>query len=270
MIRRPAVAGQFYPDQPEYLRQVIEGFLKAEGEPIQALAVVAPHAGYIYSGALAGRVMASVQVPDTVVILGPNHSGLGADQAIMTEGQWATPLGNVSLDTGLARLILDQAPDLTDDARAHAREHSLEVQVPILLGRNPDLKIVPICQSYTDFQTCRRIGQGIAAAIQESRGQGGDVLIVASSDMTHFESAESARQKDELAIARILAMDPEGLLSTVRSHGISMCGVVPTTTALVAAQELGATQARLIDYTNSGEVNRDYQSVVGYAGVVVN
>lgn len=267
MIRHPAVAGQFYPDQPDYLRQVIDDFLVAEGEPIPALAVVAPHAGYIYSGALAGRVMASVQVPDAVVILGPNHSGLGAGQAIMTEGQWATPLGNVPLDTALARLILDRAPDLTEDARAHAREHSLEVQVPLLLRRNPDLKIVPICQSYADFETCRGIGQGIARAVREYERQ---ILIVASTDMTHFESAEGARQKDELAIARILALDPEGLLQTVRGHQISMCGVIPTTTALVAALDLGASRAKLIDYTNSGEVNRDYQSVVGYAGVVVD
>ncbi|MBU0516848.1 MAG: AmmeMemoRadiSam system protein B [Proteobacteria bacterium] len=267
MIRHPAVAGQFYPDQPDYLRQVIEGFLVAEGQPIKAVAVVAPHAGYVYSGPLAGRVMAAVEVPETVVILGPNHSGLGADQAIMTEGQWVTPLGNVPLDPELAHLILDHAPDLTEDARAHAREHSLEVQVPILRQRNPDLKIVPICQSYTDFETCEGIGQGIARAVQEYQRK---TLIVASTDMTHFESAESARQKDELAIARILALDPEGLLNTVRGHGISMCGVVPTTTALVAALDLGATQAKLIDYTNSGEVNHDYRSVVGYAGVVVD
>jgi AmmeMemoRadiSam system protein B len=267
MKRYPAVAGQFYPDGPENLAQAIDHFLRAGTEPEEVLAVVAPHAGYVYSGSVAGRVMAQVVVPDTVVLLGPNHTGLGADQAIMSGGEWLTPLGSVPLDADLARLIMDRAPALTEDARAHAREHSIEVQVPFLLRRNPGLSLVPICQSYTDFETCREIGLGIAAAIKES---GRTVLIVASSDMTHFESAESARQKDELAIARVLDLDPEGLLTTVRGHRISMCGVIPTTTALIAAKELGATRARLVDYANSGDVNRDYSSVVGYAGIVVD
>ncbi len=266
MKRYPAVAGQFYPDGSENLAQTVDQFLIAEGEPEEVLAVVSPHAGYIYSGSVAGQVMAQVKVPDTVVLLGPNHTGLGADQAIMSSGEWLTPLGTVPLDAELARRIMDQAPDLTEDARAHAREHSLEVQVPFLLRRNPGLSLVPICQSYTDFATCRRIGLGIAAAVKEV---GRKILIVASSDMTHFESAESARQKDELALARVLDLDPEGLLNTVRGHRISMCGVIPTTTALIAARELGATQARLVDYANSGDVNRDYSSVVGYAGVVI-
>jgi AmmeMemoRadiSam system protein B len=267
MKRYPAVAGQFYPDEARHLTQTLDQFLTADQEPEEVLAVVAPHAGYIYSGSVAGQVMARVVVPDTVVLLGPNHTGLGADQAIMSSGEWLTPLGEVPLDTDLARAIMDRAPALTEDARAHAREHSLEVQVPFLLRRNPNLSLVPICQSYTDFETCRDIGLGIAAAIKDS---GRKVLIVASSDMTHFESAESARQKDELAIARILDLDPEGLLATVRGYRITMCGVIPASTALVAAKELGATRARLIGYANSGDVNRDFSSVVGYAGIVVN
>lgn len=266
MKRYPAVAGQFYPDRADHLAQTIDQFLTAETPAEEVLAVVAPHAGYVYSGGVAGRVMAQVKVPDAVVLLGPNHTGLGADQAIMSSGEWETPLGAVPLDTDLAGMIMDRAPSLTEDARAHAREHSLEVQVPFLLRRNPGLSLVPICQSYADFQTCREIGLGIARAVQDS---GKKVLIVASTDMTHFESAESARQKDELAIAHILDLDPEGLLQTVRGQRITMCGVIPTTTTLVAAKELGATQARLIDYANSGDVNRDYQSVVGYAGVVI-
>ena len=266
MIRYPVVAGQFYPDRKNALLQTLDSFLSKPAQKIEAIVAVSPHAGYVYSGAVAGRVLSAVNIPDTVVLLGPNHSGLGASQAIMSDGEWVTPLGSVPINAELAASIIQKTPGLTEDSQAHSREHSLEVQLPFLKRLNSDVAIVPICQSYCDFKTCEAIGRGVARAIA---GFDGPVLMVASTDMTHYESADSAKMKDDMAIKHILDLDAEGLLSTVRNNAISMCGVIPTTTALVAAKDLGATRAEVIAYANSGDVNKDYSQVVGYAGIVV-
>jgi hypothetical protein len=267
MLRAPAVAGQFYPADPYQLRSQVEGFLARAEKPQPALMAMSPHAGYVYSGAVAGKTLGRVEVPRRVIVVGPNHRGLGAPVAIMISGAWQTPLGRVELDQELGQAVLRACPLVQEDALAHQYEHSLEVQVPFLQVRQPELLLTPLCLGGLDYDHCQELGRGLAAAVRELDEP---VLMVASTDMTHYESADSARRKDSLAIDRVLNLDPKGLLHTVRSQGISMCGVLPTTVCLVAARELGASRAELVDYRHSGEVSGDYHQVVGYAGVVVS
>jgi len=266
MIRQPALAGQFYPDDPVELRREL-GRLIAVQEPRQrVLGVIAPHAGYIYSGAVAGRVYGAIEIPQTVLILGPNHHGVGARAALFPAGEWLTPLGSVPLNQKLATLIQQHAPMVEVDATAHRFEHSLEVQLPFLQYLRPDVSIVPICVGFGDLASCRVLGEGVASAIA---AYGEPVLIVASSDMTHYESAAAAKRKDELAIREVLSLNPEGLLKSCREHGITMCGVIPAVIMLVAALKLGAINAKLLQYATSGDVTGDDRQVVAYAGMTV-
>jgi AmmeMemoRadiSam system protein B len=266
MLRRPAVADQFYPGDPSSLRYMIDGYLKDHLEPQKALVAVSPHAGYVYSGRVAGKVLGGVLIPRRVVVLGPNHRGMGADAAVMSEGSWLTPLGQVDLDADLAALLRQNCALVEDDSMAHQFEHSLEVQVPFLQVLNPDFLLTPICLGHLGYNDCLEVGQGLAKTIATI---GEEVLMVASTDMTHYESADAAKEKDTKAIERILALDPQGLYDTVRGLGITMCGVLPTTVAMIAAKELGATEVELVAYTNSGETSGDYQQVVGYAGLII-
>lgn len=266
MIRHPAVAGQFYPQTAATLRDDLSKLIVPAPTKKKAIGVISPHAGYIYSGPVVGYLYGLLDVPSTVVILGPNHHGVGAAAAIYPPGEWLTPLGAAPVDTRLSSLIRQFAPLVEEDVTAHRYEHSLEVQVPFLQHVQHDLAIVPICLGFGDFARCRILGSGLARAIRE---YGEDVLIVASSDMTHYESADAARHKDEQAFREILAMNPEGLLETCRSNGITMCGVVPATVMLVAALELGATGAVLEKYATSGDVTGDNRQVVAYAAVTV-
>lgn len=261
MIRQPAVAGQFYPASEQELRSELQHLIK---RPV--IGVISPHAGYVYSGRTAGRLLAGIEIPATVIILGPNHRGVGTLAALSPEDGWKTPMGIVPIEKRLAGLIKQQIPAVLPDSSAHLREHSLEVQVPFLHYLRPDVSIVPICLAFDNYADCKIIGRGLAAAI---RAFDEKVLILASSDMTHYESAETARQKDMLALERALALDPQGLVEACRSNSITMCGVIPAATMLVAAKELGATKAELIAYTTSGEVTGDYRQVVAYAGVEI-
>ena len=265
MDRAPAVAGRFYPSQPQELRDMIQGYLEPQAAPEKALAAVSPHAGYIFSGAVAAKVFSRVEIPRRVLVMGPNHQGLGQKVAVMTQGAWQTPLGAVRLDQGLGEDIISRGL-ATEDDLAHQYEHSLEVQVPFLQCLREDLLLTPLCLSMLSYEDCERLGKDIAGAVSDCPDP---VLMVASTDMTHFESAEQAEAKDFRAIERILELDPRGLYETVTGMGISMCGVLPTTVALVAALELGATAAELVAYTNSGEVTKDYNDVVAYAGLII-
>ncbi len=267
MIRHPAVANQFYTGNPTELRAELKRFIVSGSVKEKAIGIIAPHAGYIYSGAVAGQVYGAVTIPETIIILGPNHHGIGARAALYAEGEWLTPLGAVKINTRLAGLVRKHAPLVQDDTTAHHYEHSLEVQVPFLQFVRPDITIVPICLGFGDFSSCETLGYGIAKAIGEF---GEEVLIVASSDMTHYESAAEARAKDEEAIREILAMNPEGLLRICRGMGITMCGVIPATVMLVAALKLGAKQARVVSYATSGDVTGDNRQVVAYAAVTVS
>jgi len=267
MIRQPAVAGQFYTGDGRKLRAELESLITIRPVREKVMGIVAPHAGYMYSGAVAGDVYGRIEIPATVIVLGPNHHGFGARAALYPDGEWLTPLGNVQIDIRLAELIGKHSPLVEDDSTAHHYEHSLEVQVPFLQFIRPDVRIVPLCLGLGDFASCRLLGEGISLAIRE---YGEDTLIVASSDMTHYESAAAARAKDNLAIREILGLNPEGLLKVCRSEGITMCGVVPATVMLVAALELGATKAELVRYATSGDVTGDNRQVVAYAAFTVS
>lgn len=266
MIRQPAVAGQFYSGDLVELRNDLSRLINFSIPQDNVAGVIAPHAGYIYSGPCAGLLYGSITIPRTVIILGPNHHGIGAAAALYPDGEWLTPIGRVSVASRLSELVRRHCPMVREDYRAHLHEHSLEVQVPFLQYLRPDLEIVPICLGFGEYQPCLELGEGIAASIRE---YGEQVLIVASSDMTHYESATAAKQKDEIALQHALSLDPEGLLDVCRTSNITMCGVVPATVMLIAAKCLGATRTKLVNYTNSGEVNGDFRRVVGYAGLTV-
>lgn len=231
----------------------------------RSIAVVSPHAGYIYSGGVAGAVLSSVTIPDTVLVLGPGHGSIRPVFAVQDEGAWETPLGEVPIETKLARALLEACPSCRSDAKAHEKEHSLEVQIPFLQHFNPGVSIVPVCVSHVaSYQDLAGLGRAVADTV---RVFGRDVLILASTDMSHYVSRAEAREKDGLAIDRILALDPEGLFRTVVQEDISMCGFQPVTAALVAARELGAVKAELVRYATSGDVTGDDRGVVGYAGL---
>lgn len=266
MVRQPAVAGKFYTDDPDLLREELS-FIVPQGEAGRAIGIIAPHAGYVYSGKVAGLLYGAVSIPETVLVIGPNHTGIGAPAALSPAGGWLTPLGAVPVNSRLSKLILKHAPLVREDLSAHRFEHSIEVQLPFLQYRNPNVCIAALCLSLPDFDSLAALGEGIARAVSE---YGDEVLIVASSDMTHYESVPSARAKDELALAELAAMNPEALLEVCREKDITMCGVIPATVMLVAAKALGATSSRLVSYATSGEVSGDTQSVVAYAAVTVS
>jgi hypothetical protein len=263
MVREPAVAGRFYTEDPAALVRQVDRFLAAGGARARAFGLIAPHAGYVYSGAVAGAVYARVEVPQRVIVLGPNHTGLGKAAALWPGGSWRLPSGDVPVDAALTA-ALAASPLVETDPEAHLLEHSLEVQVPFLARARPDVAIAALCLGPLSYDRCEELGEEIARV-----AAGAGALVVASSDMSHYVPAETAREKDHRAIARILALDPKGLYEVVRRERITMCGIVPATVMLVAARILGATKAELVRYANSGEVNGDTRQVVGYAGVVV-
>ena len=263
MDREPAVAGRFYTDEPAALARQVDHFLAAGGEKVAAKGLVAPHAGYVYSGAIAGAVYARVDVPAKVVVLGPNHTGMGVPVSLWPAGAWRLPTGAVPVDAALTA-ALAASPLVEADAEAHLLEHSLEVQVPFLARERPDVAIAALCLGPLSYDACEELGEEVGR-IAATAG----ALVVASSDMSHYVPAEVARAKDHLAIERILALDPEGLYEVVHREDISMCGIIPATVMLAAARELGATRAELVRYGNSGDVSGDRRQVVGYAGVLV-
>ncbi|TLM69357.1 MAG: AmmeMemoRadiSam system protein B [Deltaproteobacteria bacterium] len=267
MVRSPAVAGQFYPKHPAALTQTLDQLIPATDGGLTACGVMVPHAGYVYSGAVAGRTFAAVAVPEEVVILGPNHHGAGHQAAVYRHGAWDTPLGRVPIAEALADAVLAACPAMAADIQAHLYEHSLEVQVPFLQVRRSSVSILPLCIGRVPLDVLLEIGDGLAKALLTRAHR---PLLVASTDMTHYESGETARRKDHQALDRVLALDPEGLYRTVRDQRISMCGVLPTVVMLRAALALGATRAELVAYANSGDVTGDQREVVGYAGVTVS
>ena len=265
-VRPPAVAGLFYAANPESLERDVRRFLPAAAAPAKAFGAIVPHAGYAYSGPVAGAVYARLEIPRSVVILCPNHTGRGAAAALDPSEAWQTPLGDVPLARPLAQRLLELAPAVTEDSEAHRREHSLEVQLPFLKLLRPDVEIVPLCLGQPSLPLCREIGEALAhIAGEESEPP----LMLASSDMNHYESRAAGRAKDDLALERIEALDPEGLFETVLARSISMCGFLPVTALLVAARAAGASRSEVVSRRDSGDETGDTSTVVGYAGVVV-
>lgn len=266
MIRKPVVAGQFYPCDAKELKSQLNDLIKKDCEKSDVLGVVSPHAGYIYSGRVAGSLFSHINVPETVVILTPNHTGLGASYSIWPDGYWETPLGNTQVDEALVNELTASCHLLTRDYDAHIREHSGEVILPFLQHINPAIKIVVIVIGSANLKELKELGESIAKVLGNSRP---NALVVASSDMTHMESEKSANLKDKMAIKEIAALNEDGLYKKVKDMHITMCGVYPTISMLACSKKRGAGSSHLVKYETSGKTSGDYSSVVGYAGVIV-
>jgi len=271
ITRPPAVAGMFYEASPDRLRaQVAACFAANERahEKRRFIGAVVPHAGLMYSGHVAAALYDAVELPRRYIILCPNHTGAGHFAAINRQGSWRTPLGDAPIDETLAAALMHESKLLADDTKAHAREHSLEVQLPFLqqlLGN--DFTFVPICLGMPRYELCEEIGAAIAKVIKASDER---VAILASSDLNHYENQTETLRKDELAIDQIVELNPRELWNVVDEEGISMCGYIPTTTMLIAALQLGAKSAGLMKHATSGDVNGDYSAVVGYASILIS
>jgi len=268
-MRKPAVSGQFYPgSKSELNRELNRCFAGVPSLQKAVLGAVVPHAGYIYSGNTAAHVYSALPGADTFVLLGPNHTGSGAKFSIMTEGIWQTPLGEVKIDSLLAKEILNNSAYLEDDTLAHRYEHSLEVELPFLQYFKADFEIVPITFLSDEFEALKKIGREIADSVKK-RKINNSTVIIASSDMTHYEPEGEAKKKDREAIEAILELDEGKLIERIRRLNISMCGCAPVIAMISAAKCLGAKIAKLINYQTSGDVTGDRESVVGYAGIIV-
>lgn len=271
MIRKPVVAGKFYPQDKNALKAQLNSFLvQTPKEKTDAVACIMPHAGYVYSGRVATQTAASICIKDNVILLGPNHTGLGDKFSIMSEGKWQTPLGEIEINPQLSKQIIKNCSSIREDSKAHAYEHSLEVELPILqFLREEKFQIVPLVLAPADKLIYEEVGQAIYQAIVDLKIKD-KTLIVASSDMTHYESQESAKQKDNLAIEAILNLDENLLIERIEKYDISMCGYVPVIVTIIASKRLGAKKAKLIKYQTSGEISGDYDAVVGYAGIIIS
>jgi hypothetical protein len=266
MIRPPAVSGRFYPSDPQELARQVEHYALSEASKISARGCIVPHAGYMYSGHVAGAVYGSLAIPSRCILLGPRHFPRGERMAILTEGSWETPLGNAAVDSELALELARTCPRLREDVVAHEQEHSLETQLPFLQQLVKNLRFVPVVLAADRYPMIEELGHAVSKVVA---AHSEPVLVIASTDMNHYESDKVTRQKDQRAIARILALDARGLFDTVREDGNTMCGYAATVAMLIAMRDLGASEARLVRYATSGDVTGDRNEVVGYAGVIV-
>ncbi len=266
-VRLPAVAGRFYPRRADGLLRDVRSYTEPRTEKIEAKGCVVPHAGYMYSGHVAGAVYSRIELPRRFIILCPNHTGMGAPLSIMSEGNWLTPLGEAQIDTELAVALKQSLPLLTEDQEAHRAEHAIEVQVPFLQALVKDFSFVPITVGTSRFEALDTLGQALGMVVQNAPDK---ILVVASSDMNHYESDEVTRIKDRRAIDPMLALDARDLWETVTNQHITMCGFGPAVAMLTAAKALGASKAELVKYATSGDISGDRDAVVGYAGIVVS
>jgi AmmeMemoRadiSam system protein B len=266
MKRDAAVAGQFYHGSLSRLKQQVEQYIDPGARKSDVIGMVVPHAGFIYSGAVAGQAYSSINLPKTFVMLGPNHTGLGPGISIMAEGVWEVPNGSFEIDRKLASRIIQNTSIAEKDMQAHIFEHSLEVQLPFIAHLGEEIKIVPIALLSASFEDCCSLAEGIVKAVKTIDYP---ITLLASTDFSHYVPDKIARQKDQKAIDRIIDIDPKGLYETVLREKISMCGYLPTTVTLYACKLLGAHTARLIRYMTSGDVSGDFDSVVGYAGIII-
>ena len=266
MLRLPVVAGQFYPGNPRELLALVEKYTSDESprKKVKVRACLVPHAGYIYSGSVAGAVFSRISLPKKILLLGVRHYPRGEALAILSEGAWRTPLGDVPVETPLAMRLRKDCPGLREDNVAHSREHSLEVELPFLQVLDPGFSFVPVAVGTLRFEELKETGEGIARVLQEIPEE---ILIVTSSDMNHYEDDQTTRRKDRKAIDRMLDLDAKGLYEVCRDQEISMCGLGPAVTLLTAMNRLGVEKAELVRYGTSGDVSGDRDGVVGYAGM---
>lgn len=264
-MRQPAVAGQFYPSRPEYLEKELKRcFEGLELRERNVLGAVCPHAGYTYSGKVAAHVYAALPKADTYVLLGPNHTGYGSPVAVSRD-TWETPLGAIKADFELAEGFLGSIVDA--DETAHMYEHSIEVQLPFLQYRfGGDFRILPICMGMQDEETAAEVGNLVADLVSKS---GKKVVVIASSDFTHYQPAELAGEVDREIIGSVLDFDVPGMYDSLYRRNASVCGYGPIAAMLTASRKLGGTHATLLKYANSGDVSGDMDAVVGYAAIIV-
>jgi MEMO1 family protein len=270
MVRHPAVSGRFYPSEGHLLTKEIKRHSKNSStltpKKTQAIGIISPHAGLTYCGEVAGAIYSQIEIPETIILIGPNHTGTGEQVSIMPEGVWKMPQGKIEIDHELADEICQISMVAKKDNTAHQKEHSIETQLPFLQFYRDNFKIVPICIMRLGLDKCEELSNAIVKAVKKTKSR---VLIIASSDMTHYESHESASKKDKYAIDQILKLDAKGLYNTVRDKNISMCGVNPAVIMLMSANKIGTKEAVLVKYMTSGEVSGDMDHVVGYAGIIV-
>jgi AmmeMemoRadiSam system protein B len=267
MVRLPAVAGRFYPSDAAELSAQIREYISPENKLTSrnVKACLVPHAGLMFSGHVAGAVFSSIRIPKKVVILGVRHRPPGSPAAIVSDGVWRTPLGDAEIDHVLAEKFAAACPLLTDDAAAHSKEHSLEMQIPFLQVLAPDFSFVPIALGTAHFETLVSVGQAIGAVLAAEKNE---VLLVTSSDLNHYEDDVTTRAKDGKAIEQLLSMDARGLYDVCRKEEISMCGLGPAVAMLTALHIFKASKAELIRYATSADRSGDPSAVVGYAGMV--
>ncbi|MDD4900414.1 MAG: AmmeMemoRadiSam system protein B [Candidatus Omnitrophica bacterium] len=268
-LRQPWVAGQFYPSSLKQLNSQISGYIDKNAKKENCIACMLPHAGYDYSGLVAAQTVSRINLKEKIILLGPNHTGKGVPFSLMPQGAWLTPLGEVKIDSRLAKELLKEAPQLEADTGAHLNEHSLEVELPFLQYFKRDFQIVPIAFASQSLDTLKAIGKSIASCAQRLKIMD-SLLLVASSDMTHYEPQEQAEKKDNLAIEAILKLDTDKLFTVINEHNITMCGVAPVIAMLSAAKALGAKKGELIKYQTSGDTTGDTSAVVGYAGIITS
>jgi len=267
MIRLPAVAGQFYPDNPGELSALVRQYTleNTKHEKVHAQACLVPHAGYIYSGHVAGAVFSQLLLPKKIVILGVRHYPRGEALAIVSAGKWRTPLGDVPIDRELAQRVSAACPALREDQVAHSREHSLEVELPFLQVLDPEFTFVPVAVGTIRYPELVEVGEGLARVLAESAEE---ILVVTSSDMNHYEDDERTRWKDRQAIECIERVDASGLYEVCRREAISMCGLGPAVVMLTALKKLGVKKGELQSYATSADISGDRKRVVGYAGMI--
>lgn len=267
MLRLPAVAGRFYPSNPKELIALVREYSRSDPPhaPAPVKACLVPHAGYVYSGHVAGAVLASIALPEKIIVLGVRHYPRGELAAILSSGAWRTPLGDVPIDEQLAVALREACPLLREDSVAHSGEHSLEVQLPFLQVLAPGFSFVPVALGTVQFESLVSVGKAVAQVLENSNGK---VLLLTSSDLNHYEDDATTRRKDQKAIDRMLALDPRGLYDTCRNEQISMCGLGPAVAMLTALNALGAKKPELVKHATSADVSGDYDQVVGYAGMI--
>src|SRR6266446_4998937 len=267
MLRLPAVAGRFYPSDPAELTALVRKYAKADSQvaPVRIRACLVPHAGYVYSGHVAGAVFARIALPKRILVLGVRHYPRGESAAILSSGAWHTPLGDVPIDEALAGALRKACPLLREDSVAHSAEHSLEVQLPFLQVLAPGFTFVPVALGTVRFEDLVSVGEAMARVLA---AQSEDVLLLTTSDLNHYEDDATTRRKDRKAIDQLLAMDARELYDTCRREEISMCGLGPAVAMLTAVRAMGAKNAELVRYATSGDVSGDRDAVVGYAGMI--
>jgi len=264
MYRDAAVKGVFYPSDPDEIKRFVESYKVNNDANEAAKMVILPHAGYVFSGATAVKTLSEIRLPENIILMGPNHTGIGKNVAVYPSGKWETPFGDVAINDELSARFIEQG--FESDKTAHAREHSLEVQMPLLKYFREDVNVVPITFKMIDYEACKYAARVIFETIKDRD----DILLLISSDFNHFENLDVTNDKDSAAISKIMEMEPEGLLEVVIKKDISMCGVIPAVVGMLVVKKLGFSNVRLVEHTTSAEASGDTSKVVGYAGIIIS